>query len=115
MPQSVYELRFQIDHVIARQHQGQTILENLALSCLRCNAHKGPNIAGVDPATGQLTRLFHPRQDQWSAHFEWDGARLIGKTAEGRTTIVVLGINHPAYIEVREALIKEGVFPQRSI
>ena len=47
----------------------------LRLCCIRCNCHKGPNIAGIDPKTGQLTRLFHPRDD-WNAHFflEWPTA-----------------------------------------
>ena len=55
---------FQIDHVIAEQHHGATVPENLALPCLNDNLHKGPNIAGLDPPTGLLTRLFHPRQDE---------------------------------------------------
>src|SRR5271166_4827055 len=53
------------------QHGGLTVLDNLALSCLHCNRHKGPNIAGTDPRTGEVVRLFHPRNDQWSVHFEW--------------------------------------------
>jgi hypothetical protein len=35
----------------------------------------------------------------------------VGKTAIGRTTIAVLAMNDPAVIEVREALIDEGLFP----
>jgi HNH endonuclease len=31
IPQSEREFRFQIDHVIARQHRGATLPENLAL------------------------------------------------------------------------------------
>jgi 5-methylcytosine-specific restriction endonuclease McrA len=49
LPQSARRLRFQIDHVIAQQHGGGTELDNLALSCGRCNRFKGPNIAGIDP------------------------------------------------------------------
>jgi hypothetical protein len=51
-----------VDHIIARQHDGATTIDNLALACLHCNRHKGPNIAGRDVATGDLVRLFHPRQ-----------------------------------------------------
>ena len=61
-----YRLPFQIDHIIARQHHGPTELSNLALACFHCNRHKGPNIAGRDPATGEIVRLFHPRTDDWS-------------------------------------------------
>src|SRR5271166_1429460 len=71
LPTSVYPWPFHVDHIIARQHGGLTVLDNLALSCLHCNRHKGPNIAGTDPRTGEVVRLFHPRNDQWSVHFEW--------------------------------------------
>ena len=43
----------------------------------------------------------------WDDHFEWNGAQLVGKTAIGRATIVVLGINLPENVELREALIAE--------
>jgi hypothetical protein len=58
---------FEIDHLIARKHGGKTIAGNLAVSCIYCNAHKGPNISGIDPKTGKLTRLYHPRRHKWSA------------------------------------------------
>src|SRR4051812_45666602 len=76
-----------IDHVIARQHGGLTELSNLALACGRCNNSKGPNIAGIDPKTASLTRLYPPRQDRWDDHFRYEGPQLIGLTAIGRTTI----------------------------
>src|SRR4051812_18196457 len=96
VPQSAYlSVVFPIDHIIARQHGGRTALNNLANSCLHCNSHKGPNIAGIDPATGKLTGLFHPRRHRWGKHFRWDGACLVGLTAVGRTTIVVLAMNDP--------------------
>jgi hypothetical protein len=104
-------LPFPVDHIIARQHGGQTVLENLAFACLHCNRHKGPNIAGTDPNTSELVRLFHPRTDQWNEHFEWTGAALAGKTAIGRVTIHVLSINDPDFLAVREALIREQEFP----
>jgi hypothetical protein len=111
MPQVFYRSRFQIDHIIARQHGGATTLDNLALSCFRCNVYKGPNIASLDPVTGSLTRLFHPRRDDWQEHFTWQGAELLGQTAVGRATIAILAINHPDVVAVRRSLIAEGVFP----
>ena len=38
---------FEIEHVISTQHGGATLLSNLAYSCLHCNRHKGPNLAGL--------------------------------------------------------------------
>jgi hypothetical protein len=83
---------------------------NLAWACFSCNLCKGPNVAGIDPLTGRLTRLFHPRRDAWSDHFNWDGIRLRGKTAVARTTIAVLAMNSPDSLAVREALRDEGLF-----
>jgi hypothetical protein len=111
MPQAYYRVPFHIDHIVARQHGGKTESTNLALACLHCNSHKGPNIAGIDPETGRLTRLFHPRCDRWAAHFAWAEAVLVGLTPEGRATVAVLAINDPDFVAVREALIEEGVFP----
>lgn len=79
-----------MDHIIALQHRGATTLENLALCCGRCNLYKGPNIAGRDPKTGELTRLFSPRSDLWAEHFWWDGpmiAALSAETAKGLTKL----------------------------
>jgi hypothetical protein len=111
LPQWLDVLPFQIDHVIAEQHHGPTAAENLALSCLNDNLHKGPNIAGLDPDTGLLTRLFHPRQDNWEEHFAWVGPVLAGQTAIGRTTIDVLVMNAPERVEQRRLLILAGLFP----
>lgn len=102
---------FHIEHVIARQHGGGDDSQNLCLSCTSCNLHKGPNLAGIDPETRQMVPLFHPRRDEWSENFEWNGPVLVGKTSIGRATIAVLGINLADNAELREALIAEGVFP----
>jgi hypothetical protein len=94
----------QVEHVISRKHGGSDDLENLALACIDCNLAKGTNIAGIDPASGKLTELFHPRREFWSDHFEWQGAQLVGKTAIGRTTIEVLCINSEQQVQLRLAL-----------
>jgi hypothetical protein len=101
---------FPIDHIIARQHRGQTVEGNLALSCYRCNSFKGPNIASIDPETERLVPLFHPRRDSWTSHFEWDGPWLRGLTPVGRATVELLQINHPDAVLIREELIREGAF-----
>jgi hypothetical protein len=112
MPQMFYPtVTFPIDHIIAKQHRGATRLSNLALSCIHCNSYKGTNLAGIDPRTRTLTRLFNPRRQKWDRHFRWNGPYLVGKTAVGRTTVEVLAMNHPDVIEVREELIEEGLFP----
>ncbi len=108
MPERTGEFRHVLDHIIAIQHGGETIWENLALCCGRCNQSKGPNIAGLDPESRILVPLFHPRRDTWRDHFRWDGAILVGITPIGRATIFVLAINQPIRVTARLALIQEG-------
>jgi len=103
-------LTFEIDHIIACKHDGESISSNLALSCYYCNSFKGSNIASFDPRTRKLTRLFHPRRDSWSRHFRWDGPMLIGRTAVGRTTIKVLQINLEMRVAHRQALLDAEFF-----
>jgi hypothetical protein len=58
-----------------------------------------------------LTPLFNPRRDKWLRHFRWLGAYLLGRTPIGRVTVDVLNINDPFRVELRDELIKEGLFP----
>lgn len=99
-----------MDHIVARQHGGETVGDNLALACLHCNRHKGPNIAGRDSASGEVVRLFNPRLDHWVDHFEWKGSELAGRTMIGRVTVEVLAINEPDFLVVRATLVGEGAF-----
>lgn len=112
-PTECSAIGFEIDHIIAQKHGGPTQSANLALACFYCNSYKGPCIAGIDPVTGQVTRLFHPRNDQWDEHFRWDGPVLQPLTDVARATINVLRINDADAVEVRASLIEEGVFPPR--
>jgi hypothetical protein len=107
IPQFALPLPFQIDHIIAEQHEGESVLENLALACPHCNRYKGPNIAGRDPDSGELVRLFHPRSDVWDDHFQFNGARIIGKTAVGRATVQVLAMNADEALRFRAQLVRE--------
>ncbi|HEV7226115.1 MAG TPA: HNH endonuclease, partial [Pirellulales bacterium] len=90
LPQSAVDIRFHVEHIVARQHRVDNSLANLALACDRCNFLKGPNMASIDPNDGAMTRLYHPRQDAWSDHFQLDGAVIIGSTPIGRATVRLL-------------------------
>lgn len=100
--------RFHVEHVVARQHAGRTEPDNLALACSFCNFHKGPNIAGLDPESGQLASLFHPRRDVWTEHFAWQGTLVVGRTAIGRATVQLLAMNDWQRVEVRDNLHSLG-------
>ena len=110
LPQDWSRVPFEIDHITPRKHRGRTVQGNLALACFYCNVYKGPNLTGLDPATGKITRLYHPRRHKWIYHFRFDGSTLFGRTAIGRTTIDVLQINHPKLIALRGILMAGGLF-----
>ena len=76
------------DHIVATQHGGQTSLENLALACYDCNRPKGPNIASVDPQTGQSVFLFNPRRERWAEHFRLEAAPHLRGTSHGGAAAV---------------------------
>jgi hypothetical protein len=56
LPEAALPVRHHIDHIVARQHNGTTAEDNLALACYRCNGRKLSNLAGIDPTTGLMTK-----------------------------------------------------------
>lgn len=114
MSQDYDPATFEIVHVVPEKMDGQTVEQNLCLACFKCNNHKGPNIAAIDPETGEKAFLFDPRIDQWIEHFEWDGPMLVGTTAKGRATVALLQVNTGHRLSHRRQLITEGVFPPHS-
>lgn len=92
-----------VEHIIPRIHGGTDDLDNLALACIDCNLHKGPNLTGIDPETRQVTELFHPRRHRWEDHFQWRGLDLTGKTAIGRATVRVLHMNSEDQLALRSS------------
>ena len=102
-------LRFHVEHIVAKQHRGTDEPDNLALACPECNYQKGTNLTGIDPDTGKLTPLFHPRRDRWEEHFTRVGARIVGQTPQGRTTVWLLEINTGDRLRWREMLLRLGI------
>lgn len=99
---------FHIDHIIPRQHGGGSDQENLALACHHCNLHKGPNLTGIDPDSGQITLLFNPRQAAWEQHFAVHGMLILGLTPIGRATVQVLAMNASDRMQLRAELQGSG-------
>jgi HNH endonuclease len=95
--------RLHVEHIIPRKHGGTDDEANLALSCIDCNLHKGSNLTGIDPQSGQIKELFHPRRQRWSEHFRWEGIHIVGRTAVGRATIEVLAMNSDDQLALRSS------------
>lgn len=108
LPQAYSELTHHVEHIVAKQHGGTDDADNLALACHRCNLQKGPNLTGIDPSTGELVRLFHPRRDRWVEHFRWEGTHILGITARGRATVQLLAVNDARRLELRTQLRIKG-------
>jgi hypothetical protein len=104
---------FSIEHIIPRSAGGETVLDNLALSCQGCNNHKYNKIEGRDPVSGELVPLYHPRKQRWSEHFAWNGefTRIIGLTSTGRSTVEVLQLNREGVVNLRRVLYGMGEHP----
>ena len=111
VPEELSALRFHVEHIIARQHGGTDDESNLALACPDCNWHKGTNLTSIDPETGLLTALFHPRQHSWTAHFSVEDTHLKGLTAIGRTTVWLLDWNGAARLHHRAWLVRLHQWP----
>jgi len=109
LPAEYSDAPFQLDHIIAETHGATTTLQNSAWSCLYCNRFKGPNLSGWDKELQSVVRLFNPRTDKWSEHFQWDGPLLRSRTSIGRVTVQVLHINDDSAILVRQLLLDLGI------
>jgi hypothetical protein len=113
LDQSDAGLPHEVDHVISRKHGGATQEENLAFACYLCNRYKGSDIASLDPATQELVRLFHPRQDRWPEHFRIVGPILEPQTPIGTATARLLRLNVAARVVERQLLQSLGRYPTR--
>ena len=105
------EFTHPIDHVIPVKHKGQTISENLALACLKCNRHKGSDIAAIDQTDGAIVPLYNPRTQIWSEHFQLEGAIIRPLTPQGRVTTKMLHFNDVERVEERERLMIVKLYP----
>jgi hypothetical protein len=106
----------EIDHIVPVARGGSDDEDNLWLACRLCNAFKGTQTHGVDPATGRRVRLFNPRRQVWSRHFQWsaDGAAVQGRTPTGRATVIALQFNNVIACLVRSAWISAGWHPPKA-
>jgi hypothetical protein len=97
---------FSVEHIIPRIKGGTDDLENLALACQGCNNNKFTATESIDPISGLITPLYHPRRDTWAEHFVWskDFLEIVGKTPTARATISRLRLNRLGVVNLRGAL-----------
>ena len=105
--------KLEIEHIHPKHLGGTDDEENLWLSCGLCNRYKRVQIEGFDEETGSFAKLFNPRTQNWSEHFAWNDAEIIGLTAIGRATVKVLKMNNEIAVEVRRNWIIAGWHPPK--
>lgn len=111
LAQNVAAHKHEPDHIIPKQHDGETTADNLALVCTRCNRYKGYNVGSYDPESGVLVPFYNPRRQKWTDHFRLGGAVVTPLTPEGRVTAKMLHFNDVSRVEERERLIVVGLYP----
>lgn len=111
VPDGISFYAHEIDHIIAEKHGGQSVAENLAYACWRCNRHKGSDLTSLDPNTGLVVQLFHPRTQRWTEYFRLDDALIVPVSATGRATSALLQFNQPARVSERVGMIAKGGYP----
>ena len=104
-------LVFTLSIFLAKSTGGRTEFSNLALACPECNRKKGTIIGSRKHSEGEFIRLFNPRTDAWSEHFEFNWAIIHPKTDVGEITSKMLGFSDDFRITFREYLMLLGAYP----
>ncbi len=114
-PEALFNFPFEIEHILPVARAGRDSTDNLALACRSCNLRKSAHLTGIDPDSGDMVPLFHPREDRWTLHFwvavESTSTQVEGLTAVGRATVARLDMNSPAQQAARRQWMRLGLFP----
>jgi hypothetical protein len=104
---------FEYEHIVSRSTGGETVFDNICLSCPMCNRYKSDRSSAQDPETQVEVPLFHPHRDQWSNHFAWNDeyCEIIGLTPIGRATVEALKMNRPQMTRIRRMWVAMGEHP----
>lgn len=98
-------LRFHVDHIVPQSVGGLPEFSNLALACPACNVAKHGKWLIYDRGTRSEVKLYHPRNDIWTDHFETrDFGIILPRTLTGSVTVHMLKINdHARMMQRRNA------------
>jgi hypothetical protein len=112
-PQIVLPYRLEVEHLLPSSLGGGDESDNLWLSCHKCNKLRSNRLEALDPLTQKLVSIYNPRQQTWNDHFAWGdgGLQIVGRTATGRATVAVLGLNDSFHQAARSVWILAGLHP----
>lgn len=111
-PEAVFNLSFEVEHIIPLSRGGNNDKNNLALSCRSCNLYKSDVISVFDKENQTETRLFNPRQNVWTENFSInkETGEIKDLTAIGRITVLQLKTNGNTQLSARISWLKLGLF-----
>lgn len=111
-PEAVFNLPFEVEHIVPLSRGGSGDENNLALSCRSCNLYKSDSVSVFDEETQTEIRFFNPRRDDWTKHFviEKATAEIKGSTQIARATIFRLRINSDLQLAARVQWSKLGFY-----
>ena len=112
-PEAVFNFPFEVEHIVPIARGGTSNEANLALACRSCNLHKAIHLSGEDPQSGEMVRLFRPREETWEDNFTVndESDEMQGLTPTGRATAARLDMNSPAQRAARRQWRRLGFFP----
>jgi len=112
-PKVIFNFPFEVEHIVPRASGARESEPELALACRSCNVHKAARTTGTDSHSGAIVRLFNPRRDHWSEHFQAvaGSGEILGLTAIGRATIQHLNMNDEAQKTARQQWARLRLFP----
>ena len=102
---------FQIEHIVAIKHCGNSDIDNLAYACPHCNQHKGTDLVTFLLDYDDLVPIYNPRKMVWTAHFEVNSGSIIAKTRTGEATVKLLNLNAPDLVILRQLLMDIERYP----
>lgn len=113
--QDIIGVQLHVEHIKPESAGGSSEPDNLWLACSECNLHKGAQTQLLDPQTGEVAPLFHPRLQRWDEHFRWseDATEILGMTPTGRATVLALSLNQPFMLRARRRWAMVGWHPPK--
>lgn len=112
-PEAMFNLPFEVEHIIPPSQAGVDDESNWALACRSCNVFKSDHLNALDPETGTVVPLFHPRMHRWKDHFRANAnaGDIAGLTPIGRATVYRLRLNAQQQLEARRQWMRLRLFP----
>jgi hypothetical protein len=111
-PEAIFNLSFEVDHIIPVSRSGPAAAPNLALACRACNLAKSAYVAALHPESQAEVRFYHPRIDVWAEHFVVNSnGEIVGLSDIGRATVQSLKLNDPSQRIARQHWLRLGLFP----